>query len=193
MSFASFEGETRISDLVGRFYTVPEGSPAALRRSVEKALREANPQLTNLRRVPVGTPILVPEVPGVERTGVAAATPPLGKIVGDLTKSLKTAQQSVDESLRRDKAARDQTIELLKARELRDQAKADPDLQEQLSRLTEIADDRLTQSKARAERRLRTLAALGKDLEEFERNPGAAFAATESGGLEPRRGAGKDR
>jgi hypothetical protein len=183
MSFASFEGETRISDLVERLYAVPDGSPAALRRSIEKTLREANPQLANLRKVPTGTPILVPEVAGVERTAAATgATLPLANLIGSLTKSLKTAQQAVDESLQQDKAARDRIVELLKSRELRDQAKTDPDLQTQLTRLTRIADDRLQESKARAERRSRTLAALNKDLEEFERNPGAAFALSPPSG-----------
>jgi hypothetical protein len=181
MPFASFEGEARISQLVDRLFTVPAGSPPALRRSVEKALREANPQLTDLQNVPAGAPILVPEVPGVQLAPAVAAPSPAAALVVGLAGTVTAAQRSLTEGLRRDAAERDRIVDLLKLPELREQAQEDPALREQIERVAAAADDRLAARQAQAERRERTLAALNADLEELARNPGALPSALTPG------------
>jgi hypothetical protein len=182
MRFAAFDGETRISDLVDRLFVVPEGSPPALRKSVEKALREANPQLGNLRQVPTGAPILVPEVPGVAPSGdVAPVTAHLGDLLGSLATPVAAAKASIDASLRLAAERHDQIIDLLRSRELRDQAQEDAELRERLDQLATVANDRLGERKALAERRARTMAALDKDLEALARDPGALPSALTPG------------
>ena len=91
MRFASFEGQSSVSELVDRIFDVPARRASPLRKAAEQALRDANPQLANLRKVPAGTPILVPEVPGVPVIGEdRPPATPWDDLLKDLTKTLAT-------------------------------------------------------------------------------------------------------
>ena len=168
MRFASFEGQPTVSELVDRLFDVPSRRASPLRKAAEQALRDANPQLAHLRKVPAGTPILVPEVPGVPviREDRPPATP-WEDLIKDLPKSLVTAHESVETSLRREQEAFERTTALLGSRELRAAAGEDATLQEQIEQVAAAATTRLEERKARAEAQTEGLAALAKDLEEF--------------------------
>jgi len=59
MSFAIFKGETSVKDLVSRLFRLPDKT-AKTAKQVSDALLRANPQLTDISKVPVGTVIDIP-------------------------------------------------------------------------------------------------------------------------------------
>ena len=168
MRFTSVEGQPLVSELVDKLFDVPARRASPLRKAAEQALRDANPQLANLRKVPAGTPILVPEVPGIPaiREDRPPATP-WDDLVKDLTTTLSTAHESVESSLRREEEAYEQTTALLGSRELRAAAREDAKLQAQIEEISAAAKTRLEESKTRAAEQIQGLAALAEDLKEF--------------------------
>ena len=168
MRFASFEGQPSVSELVDRIFDVPERRASPLRKAAEQALRDANPQLANLRKVPAGTPILVPEVPGVPVIGEdRPPATPWDDLLKDLTKTLATTRDSVESSLRREEEAYERTTALLASREVRAAGRQDAELQAQIEEIAAAAKTRLEESKTRAAEQIQGLAALTEDLEEF--------------------------
>lgn len=117
MRFESFEGQSSVSELVDKIFDLPGQRPSPLRKAAEQALRDANPQLANLRKVPAGTPILVPEVPGVPVIGAdRPSVTPWDDLLADLTKTLATTRDSVETSLQREEEAYERTTALLASR-----------------------------------------------------------------------------
>jgi len=73
MSFAIFKGETSVKELVSRLFGISGKGSAAKADAAAKALVQANPQLQNINKVPVGTVITVP--PGAPPLKPAEAAP----------------------------------------------------------------------------------------------------------------------
>jgi hypothetical protein len=168
MRFASFEGQPSVSELVDKLFDVPSRRASPQRKAAEQALRDANPQLANLRKVPAGTPILVPEVPGVPVTGEnRPPATPWDDLLKDLTKTLATTKDSVESSLRREEEAYERTTALLASREVRAAGREDAELQAQIEEIAAAAKTRLEESKTRAEAQIQGFAALTEDLEEL--------------------------
>ena len=168
MRFASFEGQPSVSELVDRIFDVPSQRASPLRKAAEQALRDANPQLANLRKVPAGTPILVPEVPGVPVIGEdRPSATPWDDLLKDLTKTLATTRDAVESSLRREEEAYERTTALLASREVRAASRQDAELQAQIEEIAAAAKTRLEESKTRVEEQIQGFAALTEDLEEF--------------------------
>ena len=168
MCFASFEGQPSVSELVDRIFDVPSQRASPLRKAAEQALRDANPQLAKLRKVPAGTPILVPEVPGVPVIGEdRPSATPWDDLLKDLTKTLATTKDAVESSLRREEEAYERTTALLASREVRAAGRQDAELQAQIEEIAAAAKARLEESKTRAAEQIQGLAALTEDLEEF--------------------------
>lgn len=90
MSFAIFKGDTSLKELVGRLFGL-SGKSLAQVQQADQALLQANPQLQDITKVPVGTVINVP-----------AGTPPLRAtedataIVSRRAAIAAQAQQSLD-------------------------------------------------------------------------------------------------
>ncbi len=168
MRFAAFEGESRFSELVDRLFDLPTKRASPLRKAAEQALRDANPQLADLRTLPRGTPILVPDVPGVPPTReTSSAATPWDDLVRGLAKTLEVAQESIETSLRQDTEEHERTNVVLKSREVREHARQDEALNEQIARIATSTGERLEASRIRFEQRTRGLAALKKDLDDF--------------------------
>src|SRR5262245_7846521 len=94
MNFATSKGERKLSDLVQRLYPV-QGKPK-LSRQAEAALLHANPHLADLSKVPAGSLILVPPVPGL---APAAEPPPVEGAVHDAVDAVRKALDGVRATL----------------------------------------------------------------------------------------------
>jgi hypothetical protein len=80
MRVATYQEESNTTDLVARLYQVPQSGKlsrlltlsaaetAGLVKKAEAALREANPRLSDLKRLPRGTLLVVPAVDGLQQT-----------------------------------------------------------------------------------------------------------------------------
>jgi hypothetical protein len=124
--------------------------------------------LANVRKVPRGTPILVPDVPGVAPIPEDRPAPaPWDDLAKDLARALASAEVLLASSVKRQEEEHKQTTTLLAAREVRAAAREDPELQKQIDEIAAAARTRLEESKARAAEQAQGLAALAEDLKAF--------------------------
>ncbi len=168
MRFTTIDGQPLFSELVDQLFDVPARRASPLRKAAEQALRDANPQLANVRKVPRGTPILVPDVPGVAPIPEDRPAPaPWDDLAKDLARALASAEVLLASSVKRQEEEHKQTTTLLAAREVRAAAREDPELQKQIDEIAAAARTRLEESKARAAEQAQGLAALAEDLKAF--------------------------
>src|SRR5215213_1996584 len=89
MRIHSTRGETNLTDLARLLFKLPGPREAALTREAVAALRRANPHLRPDAAIPEGTPVLVPDVEGLEP---AAASRGVGSdLADDAAKQLRAA------------------------------------------------------------------------------------------------------
>jgi hypothetical protein len=73
MQFARLQSEKSVGEIVARVYGLKPGDSRAV--AAGKALLAADPQLNNLTNLPEGTPVVVPEVAGLNATSSANVDP----------------------------------------------------------------------------------------------------------------------
>src|SRR5437016_2248130 len=108
MYVATLQGERTMADLINRLYLVPQGSQFSrllhlkpreaedLARRAETALRQANPALADLDKLPPGTVIVVPDVEGLQRTAAAQPSAAAGRdVVLDVRQDAGAAQKAL--------------------------------------------------------------------------------------------------
>jgi hypothetical protein len=92
MQIARLQNEKSVADVVVKVYGLkPEDARAA---AAGKALLAANPQLGNLAQLPAGTPVVVPEIPGLDAKTSAVVNPQRAIWMGVLEKLTDSAQQA---------------------------------------------------------------------------------------------------
>jgi hypothetical protein len=146
MSFVIFKGEKNIQDLVSRIFHLPNASAKAT-QDAQDALLEANPQLKDLSKVPVGSVLEVPSMAApVNETQQApanvvqwiAATRQAQESLSALDQRLSDIEQQAKDagaafvSLARSK----QFAAIVKSDQFKSMAEAIPALSEQKSLLT---------------------------------------------------------
>jgi phage tail protein X len=163
MKFVTVKTETSLADLTRDVFEI-KGAKAAASKSAQAALREANPHVAHLTKVPKGTLVMVPDVPGVKTTPAQS----LGQVSMEMVKRLESALAAAGTVIEKSAAVQledaDATASLVKNRELVALAKQTPDLKE---RLSEIGDRAKVQAKQAADDKKAQTQALGqleKDL-----------------------------
>jgi hypothetical protein len=168
MNFATSKGERKLSDLVQRLY--PVQGKAALGRQAEDALLRANPHLADLSKVPAGSLILVPPVPGL---AAAAEPPPVEGAVRDavdaVRKALDGVKAALDESAATADADLKQTLDLLADADLKKAVGQKPAAGVRLAAIGEEAKRQAQEAKATADANRRALDALQKGLSDLSR------------------------
>lgn len=66
MRIIAYHGESTVAELVERLFRIKPSARRARRLKIEHDLLQLNPHLSDLSKVPKGTLIFVPDVPGVE-------------------------------------------------------------------------------------------------------------------------------
>jgi hypothetical protein len=168
MRIATYEGEKSMPELVARLFNIT-GAKAGLRQQeAEAALREANPHLRDLRSVPVGTPIVVPDLRGVRPS--KESRPVRGDVqalVRTLQGSLGEVAEALDDSARLAGEAVNQDLALLRSKEVKDLAAQDRNLARKVKDLTASSQRLRTETKAHRAAQADAVAQLRTDLEEF--------------------------
>jgi hypothetical protein len=160
MQFAVTKGEQTLAELAERVYEF-EGTPSATAlREAQRALVAANPFLRKPAEVAEGT---VLAVPALGRAAPSAETQPLAAVAGRATAgalqaALAGAVESVGRVLTEGRVAVDDSLAMLRSREVKQLARDDPAATEGLRRTTEAAKSRAA------------------ELDELERYQGEAFA-----------------
>lgn len=167
MKIVTSQGETTLSELVDRLFA-PKGPKAAeLTRQAESALLRANPHLRGQKKLPAGTLVVVPDVPGL---APGATTPTLAleqDVLSQLRQTLTGARAALERSFASETLAVETTSALVKSREMKVLVKPLPDLQDRLAQVTIAAKAAQKSIAARKAAGDQDLAQLEKDLGQF--------------------------
>ena len=169
MKLVTAKSETNLADLTRRVFDITGPKAAAVAKQAEAALLQANPHLRGVAKVPAGTMIVVPEVPGAISAGPQLAMPIGPEIIAHLKRALAGATAAGERSVANEVQDTDNTSALVKSRELKDLAKKAPDLQKRLAQLADQTKNRVKDIEARKTAQAQGLAQLDKDLGEFSR------------------------
>jgi len=165
MRFATYKGERSLSDLVGRLFEIKGPRTEALAKEAEAALLRANPHLRDLKKLPEGTVILVPEVPDVKPTDearhIAASA---GELLEEVRQGLKKARATLAASATRHGEQARRTLRLLKSRQVTTLAAKTPAVRARLPQIAEAANARLKEAEALKKFQEQALPQLDKDL-----------------------------
>jgi hypothetical protein len=135
-----YRGERSLSALARRLY---EGSRADLQRG-QDALLEANPRLRDLSKVAEGSGILVPEIEGATRTD--ESMPLESAVAAQVASAVQDAWAPIAEQLTAsaavERARADQSLQVVKARQVKAAAKTTRRLGKAVTRVQAKADER---------------------------------------------------
>lgn len=141
-----FKGEGSVSDLVERLFNFEGEAREGGAKAAEAALLEANPQLNDLKNLPVGTFIIVPEVEDAAfaRESKPFAAEELAKHLGRAVKGLRIA---FDAQTARQAESTQETLDLLKTKEVKSLVRKDANVKKQVAEVSKKAKARLKQVK----------------------------------------------
>lgn len=170
MRLATYQGEKDLKTLVKRLFRIEGPQAKALAREAEAALLRANPQLRNLKKVPEGTMVMVPEVKGTKPTAeIQQAEGWADKLLEEVRRAVAGLGPALEESAARQEQEANQTLERLKSKEMKQLAKSSPEWQERFKKVADTAKARIKAAKTLKESQAKVLAQMEKDLEEFSR------------------------
>ena len=169
MSFAIFKGETSVKDLVSRLFGISGKGSQAKADQAAKALLQANPQLQDISKVPVGTVINVPATaPPLKPAEAVPAT-----VTSRMTIATQT-QQTLDLLNQRlaeiDTQAADSAnafLALAQSQQVQSTAQSSAGLKEQLPNLIATAQAVVKAAKANQESRTQALSGVQARLQAF--------------------------
>jgi hypothetical protein len=164
MKFIATKTETSLAELAHQAFDLKGSKSVVKLKQAQAALRQANPQLGDLAKLPAGTLVIVPDVPGVHTAPLPSLTGPSADMIAQLELVLAGAKNVLRQAAASQAQESDASLSLVKNRALVKIVKQMPGLQ---SRLPEIADAVKAQTKQIAEdeaAHLKGLAQLKKDL-----------------------------
>jgi len=148
MQFAVSKGEANVAELTRRLFDIKGQGAAETTRRTEAALLAANPHLADLTKIPAGTIVVIPDLPGspvVRAPQTAGISPTLDDQVKI---AVKVSTDVVGRSVGIREAAVNATLEALKDRDLKEFAAQSPEIKAQLDKIAESSKADLKESKA---------------------------------------------
>jgi hypothetical protein len=164
MKFVTVKNETSLADLTREVFEIKGAKAATAAKSAHAALREANPHIADLKKLPAGTLVVVPDLPGIKATPAQSPGGASPELVRHLKRVLSGAKAVVEKSAAAQSEDAEASVSLAKDHELAALARKTPELKDRLSQIVEQAK---TQSKQVAEDKksqIQGLAQLEKDL-----------------------------
>jgi hypothetical protein len=170
MRLATYQGESDLKTLVKRLFRSRGPEPEAFEKEAEAALLRANPQLRDLKELPKGVAIMVPEVRGIKPTAeVRMPGDWADKLLAEVRQAVAGLGPALKESAARQEEAANQTLELLKSKEMKELAKSSPAWQERFRKIADAARARIKKAQAEKESQEKLVAQMEKDLDEVSK------------------------
>jgi hypothetical protein len=130
-------------------------------------LLDMNPGLLDVRGLPVGTPIIVPDLPEAKPTAEAWGMEVAARqMVDDIRKTLGGVREALDVSIANEKEDAQTSFNVL-TKEFKKLIREDESLKEPSLKAASMAKDRLEKAESLEAVHTRALRQLEKDLEEF--------------------------
>lgn len=136
MAIATFRGERSVSEITNKLFT--KLTPLQ-REKAETALLKANPQLSNIRKLPKGSILRVPDLPELRAKTNRSLENPDDQIVKQITESLDAFSKHMRQQVASEQKSVKQQTALLKSAKL----KKDISKSEQLQALASDANKAL--------------------------------------------------
>jgi hypothetical protein len=140
------KGEGSVADLVERLFKFEGDDAKKSAKAAERALVEANPQLRDLKNLPVGTFIIVPEV---ESAAFARGSKPFAaeELAEHLHQAVKGIRIAFDAQTARQADSANETLDLARSKELKSLARKDADVKKRVAEISKEAKASLKQAK----------------------------------------------
>jgi hypothetical protein len=164
MKFITTKTETSLAELAHQAFDLKSSKSAIKLKQAEAALRQANPQLGDLAKLPAGTLVIVPDVAGVHTVPLPSLTGPSADVIAQLELVLAGAKNVLRQAASSQAQESDTSSSLAKNRALVKIVEKIPSLR---SRLPEVADAAKAETKQMADdeaAHLKGLVQLNKDL-----------------------------
>jgi uncharacterized protein YdcH (DUF465 family) len=164
MKFVTIKSETSLADLSREVFEIKGAKAAAAAKRAQVALREANPHLADVKKVPAGTLVIVPDVPGTKDAPAQSVGDVSAEMINRLRSALAAAKKVIEESADSQLQDAEATLSLAKDRELSRLARKTPELKDRLSQIVEQAKKQSSQVVEDKKAQIQALAQLEKDL-----------------------------
>jgi hypothetical protein len=164
MKFVTIKSETSLADLSREVFEIKGAKAAAAAKRAQVALREANPHLADVKKVPAGTLVIVPDVPGTKEAPAQSVGDVSAEMINRLRSALAAAKKVIEESADSQLQDAEATLSLAKDRELSRLARKTPELKDRLSQIVEQAKKQSSQVVEDKKAQIQALAQLEKDL-----------------------------
>src|SRR6516162_1835388 len=165
MKFVTIKNETTLADLSREVFESKGGKAAKAAKSAHAALRDANPHIADLKKLPAGTLVLVPDLPGTKEAAVQSVGNVSAETLKHLKRALAGAKAMIEKSAASQLENADATVSLSKDRELAALAKQTPELKERLSRTVEEAKTQAKEVADNKKTQIQAISQLEKDLD----------------------------
>jgi phage tail protein X len=164
MKFVTIKTETSLADLTRDVFEIKGTKIASAAKTAQAALREANPHVADLKKVPAGTLVVVPDVPGIK----AAPAQSIEGVSVEMMRQLKSALAAAKAVIEKSSAAQVEDAEasasLAKNRDLVALSKQTPELKQRLSQIVEQAKTQAKEVADAKKAQIQALSQLEKDL-----------------------------
>jgi len=166
MSFAIFKGETSMKELVSRLFALSGKGSQAKADQAANALLQANPQLKDINKMPVGFVINVPATapPLVPAQAAPASVARSVDVANQTQQTLDMLSQRLNDIDTRATAAANSLLTLAQSKQAQTIAQSLPDLRAQLPSLVSSLQAVASETKASQEMRSQALSAVRTDL-----------------------------
>lgn len=164
MKFVTIKSETSLADLSREVFEIKGPKAAAAAKRAQAALREANPHLADVKKVPAGTLVIVPDVPGTKEAPAQSVGDVSAEMISRLRSALAAAKKVIEESADSQLQDAEATLSLAQDRELSRLASQTPELKERVAREIEQAKIQSKQVAEDKKTQLEALRQLEKDL-----------------------------
>lgn len=164
MKFVTIKSETNLADLSREVFEIKGAKAASAAKRAQAALREANPHLADVKKVPAGTLVIVPDVPGTKEAPAQSVGDVSAEMISRLRSALAAAKKVIEESADSQLQDAEATLSLAKDRELSRLAKQTPELKERMVRVIEEAKKQSSEVAEDKKAQIQGLAQLEKDL-----------------------------
>lgn len=164
MKFVTIKTQTSLSDLARNVFDIHGSKTTAMSKQAQAALRQANPHLGERAKLPAGTLVVVPDVPGMDAAQSQSLTDVSAELMARLKQTLAAAKAVLEQSVENQKQEAEASAALVKSREVAALARQTPELQQRLAEIAEQTKARVKEIEATKTVQLQGLAQLGKDL-----------------------------
>lgn len=178
MRFAIIKDEKTTADLVTRVFDLRGRGSKERAKEIETAVLEANPHLKDIKKLPQGTLIVLPEGARVKSGEEVQPAPAFAnQAVEQALHAIGTIRTVLDASIISQNESSTRTIEALDSTEVKAQARKDPAFRDRLTRISQANKARLKEVAAVKTAQDQALEQLGKDLTEMISRLAARFLA----------------